>query len=166
MKNLNKLASECEAELRSIGIEVGKVSKWTVDTRAKSRWGLCRYDTNGAFEIKISAMLLQDDVDDIAAKDTIIHELLHTVKGCVGHKGKWKEYADKVNSHFPQYHIKRTTAYEEKGLEQIDRKRTNRYCVKCTACGQEYFRETRSSIITNPGRYRCGVCKGNLVRIK
>ena len=80
MKNLQNLAAASEADLRSIGIRPGRVSAWRVNTRAKSRWGQCRELAPGCFEISIAARLLQDDVSDQAAKDTILHELLHTVR--------------------------------------------------------------------------------------
>lgn len=81
MKDLNKLASECEQDLLSIGIQPGKVNRWIINTRAKCRWGLCKTVQTGLFDISIAARLLQDDIDDQAAKNTILHELLHTVKG-------------------------------------------------------------------------------------
>ena len=68
MKDLNKLASECEQDLLSIGIQPGKVNRWIINTRAKCRWGLCKTVQPGLFDISIAARLLQDDIDDQAAK--------------------------------------------------------------------------------------------------
>ena len=166
MKDLRKLAAECEADLLSIGIQPGKVNRWIVNTRAKCRWGLCKQVAPGEYEISIAERILQDNVSDQAAKNTILHELLHTVKGCHGHKGKWKELAAKVNRLLPQYTIKRTTSYEEKGLEYKPKPRTNRYAVKCTHCGKEYYREKESKLIQYPDKYRCGVCNHPLKRIR
>ena len=90
MKDLKTLAAECEAELRSLNIQPGEINSWIVNTRAKNRWGQCKRYLPGLFDISISARLLQDSVSDQAAKNTIMHELLHTVKGCYGHRGKWK----------------------------------------------------------------------------
>ena len=39
MKDLNKLASECEQDLLSIGIQPGKVNRWIINTRAKMPLG-------------------------------------------------------------------------------------------------------------------------------
>lgn len=166
MKDLEKLAAECEADLLSIGIQPGKVNRWIVNTRAKCRWGLCKQYLPGLYDISIAERILQDNVSDQAAKNTILHELLHTVKGCHGHKGKWKELAAKVNRLLPQYTIKRATSYEEKGLEYKPKKRTNRYAVKCTHCGKEYYREKESKLIQYPDKYRCGVCNNPLKRIR
>ena len=107
-----------------------------------------------------------DDGQRQAAKNTILHELLHTVKGCKGHKGQWKELAAKVNRRLPQYTIKRTTSEEEKGFERTVRVRTNRYTVKCSKCGREYHREKESKVIQHPEKYRCGACNSPLVRVK
>ncbi len=106
MKDLKLLVDECIAELNSIGINCGRIRNIEINTRAKSRWGQCKTVKTGVFDIEISARLLDDNVDDLAAKNTIIHELLHTVKGCHGHTGKWKILAEYVNKKFTQYNIK------------------------------------------------------------
>lgn len=116
MKNFEQLIKECEADLESIGIKIGNVVKYSINTRAKSRWGQCKQVGENRFEINISQRLLSDDVSDRAAKDTILHEMLHTVEGCMGHKGRWKELAQKVNAQLPQYKIKRVTSAAEKGI--------------------------------------------------
>ncbi len=116
MKNFEQLIKECQTDLESIGIKIGNVTKYSINTRAKKRWGQCKQIAEGVFEINISQQLLQDNITDQAAKDTILHELLHTVEGCMGHKGKWKELAAKVNKELPQYTIKRTTSSAEKGI--------------------------------------------------
>lgn len=88
MKDLEKLVEECKKDLDEIGIPYRTVRNWLINTRAKCRWGQCRRVSTDIFDISISHRLLQDDVLDVAAKTTIIHELLHTVDGCSGHKGK------------------------------------------------------------------------------
>lgn len=82
MKNLMKLVGECQRDLASLNIRTGNVRNWSVNTRAKARWGYCVKVSKGLFDIQIAAALLQDDVDDQAVKDTIVHELLHTIPGC------------------------------------------------------------------------------------
>ena len=166
MKDLLKLAKECENDLISIGIQPGTIIRWSVNTRAQKRWGQCKNEGHGYYSINISARLLADDVDDQAAKNTILHELLHSVKGCKGHTGLWKELATKVNYRLPQYTIKRTTSCDEKGIEPVVRVKTNRYAICCVDCSHEYIRERLTKIIQNPGRYRCGHCGGRLERVR
>lgn len=79
MKELEKYVAQCQRDLVSLGIPYGKVRRWEINTRAKSRWGLCKCLKGGNFIISIAQILLEDDVADQALKDTIVHELLHTV---------------------------------------------------------------------------------------
>lgn len=166
MKDLQKLVAQCEAELRSIGIQPGKVLQWTVNTRAKRRWGQCVQHAPGVFTISIAQRLLQDSVSDQAVKDTIVHELLHTVKGCHGHTGLWAQLAAKVNLLLPQYHIKRTASSAEKGIESIEQVSVKKYAVRCVHCGTEYARVKESKLIQHPEKYRCGLCGNKLVRVR
>ena len=164
MKNFQKLYLECMQELRSIGIEYGCVSEWHINTRAKKRWGQCKALGHGYYSINISVRLLADDIDDIATKTTILHELLHTCKGCMNHGKEWQRLADKVNRAYG-YNIKRCTSCEEKGIEKEDEPEA-KYIIGCPCCGTkwEYVRMTKA--VQNPRRYLCGKCKVELIRIK
>ena len=163
MKDLMSLVAECEKELDAIEIPYRTVRNWTVNTRAQCRWGQCKRVADGVYDINISARLLQDDAPDDGAKETIIHELLHTVKGCVSHKEKWKSLADKVNRSYPQYHIKRTNFCEEKGVEEQKRTRRvyeKKYMVVCARCRATIYRKKASKVVCHPEKFRCGLCKG------
>lgn len=165
MKDLWKLAGECQRDLLSVQIHTGKVRNWSVNTRAKARWGLCTKVARGVFDIQIAASLLQDEVEDQAAKDTIVHELLHTIPGCFKHTGKWKQYAETVNFLLPQYNIKTRSSFEEKGLEDTRSEPVYRYILKCQDCGTEIKRQKKSAAVEHPEHYRCK-CGGRLSRIK
>lgn len=165
MKDLMILVEICKSDLDSLGIKYGRVSNWTVNTRAKCRLGQCRKIAAGLFDINISEALLKEDVDDQITINTIMHELLHTVPGCFTHKGKWKLYADYVNKKLPQYTIKRVSKESEVDIT-IDRKQpVFKYILRCTKCGQEVKRQKETKVITNYKRYRCGNCGGRLERI-
>ena len=165
MKDLMKLVGESQRELASLNIRTSNVRNWSVNTRAKARWGYCVKVSKGLFDIQIAAALLQDDVDDQAVKDTIVHELLHTIPGCFKHTGKWKQYANTINRLLPQYKIKRGSSYEEKGLEDLRPKPQCRYILKCLRCGSEIGRQRMSAAVEHPEHYRCK-CGGRLTRIK
>ena len=165
MKDLMSLVAVCKADLDSLRIPYGKVSNWTVNTRAKCRLGQCRQITAGLFDINISEALLKDDVDDQITLNTIMHELLHTVPGCFTHKGKWRVYAEFVNKRLPHYNIKRVAKESETGIIVGRKAPVYRYILRCTKCGQEIKRQKESKVITNYKRYRCGKCGGRLERI-
>lgn len=171
MRDLTKLVAECRADLLSLGYKPCENIEWRIDSRAKKRWGQCRYTASlKACVILISNRLLQDDVDDQAAKDTIMHELIHTVRDKNGkpaskHTGLWKQIAEDVNTRLPQYTIKRTTSCTEKGVEPAKLSQVN-YILRCEHCGMEIHRERMSKVISHPEKYRCGNCGFKLVRIQ
>lgn len=164
MKNFQNLYLECMQELRDIGIEHGCVSKWEINTRAKKRWGQCESLGHGYYSINISVRLLADEVDDIATKTTILHELLHTCDGCMNHGKEWLRLANKVNRAYG-YNIKRTTSWEEKGIDKPDEIKP-KYAIACPCCGTtwNYIRMTKA--VQFPNLYRCGKCGVDLVRVK
>ena len=117
MKDFTELREQCICEVAGLGIALGRIASWSVNKRAKTRWGLCRLKRDGSYEIEIAERLLVDDrISEKACKETIIHELLHTCKGCMRHTGKWKQYAELMNRTYG-YNIKRVTEGCEKGVE-------------------------------------------------
>ena len=173
MKNLENAVSECKRDIEALGIELGSIISITINNRAKSRWGRCTrvdgaYKT--AYKIEISGRLLDDEVDDMALKDTIVHELLHTIKGGFGHTGAWKRAAELMNARYG-YHVKRTTTCEEKGIKQ--KINHPKYVIKCNKCGNlnYFYRKTKTvdRFLTNPERatywYNCGICKAHKLEL-
>lgn len=165
MKDLNKLANRCMEELDAIGIQYAKSIRWQVNTRAKKRWGLCERHPNGVYTISISFRLLADDVADDGAINTIIHELLHTVEGCMNHGVNWKREAEKVNRAYG-YNIKRCSNADEKGVEPIENTpQVIKHQFKCKDCGKVYNRMKESKFTKNWKNYRCGCCNGEFIKI-
>lgn len=163
MKNLNKLYHECLFDVHSLGINTGKINSITINNRAKKRWGQTTKHTDGSFSININGSLLNDSLDDMAAKNTIAHEILHTCKGCFDHQALWQSYADKMNSAYG-YNIKRCTSAAEKGLESVGRIRNEsyKYTITCTCCGGKTYYKRASKVIQHPEWFRCGRCNGKL----
>lgn len=159
MKNLEKLAADCLAEVRAAGIQAGTIVEWKVNRRAKKRWGLCHKDKDGKFHIQVAARLLEDDrVPEKACKETIIHEILHTAPDGMKHTGKWKEYANIMNKKYG-YNIKRTTSGEEKGVENYQAKRLSyQYKFKCKKCGQTILKKKKCKFTHYYKNYSCTIC--------
>lgn len=160
MKDLNKLASECIADLTAAKMRLQTVRNWKVGTSRKNLWGLCETVAPGVFDISISETLLQDDVDDQAVKNTIAHELLHTVDGCMNHGRYWHKLAGLVNQRCPGYNVKGRTSAEDKGI-QIQYK----YLLRCTGCGATAGRHKKSRFVEHFDRYICSKCGGKFERI-
>lgn len=122
MRDVNVIAIECMRELENIGIKCGNVIKIDINTRAKKRWGQCRKIGNN-YIIEVNQILLREDTDIDGLKNTIIHELLHTCKGCMKHTGEWKQLAEKVNRYYG-YNIKRCDSADEKESVKNRKKRS------------------------------------------
>lgn len=157
MKNLTNLFNECMNEVKNAGIKTGNIISVTINTRAKNRWGQCR-KTGNAYSISISNRLLQDDVSDLAAKTTIIHEILHTVEGCMNHGNKWQNVANIINRNYG-YNVKRTTSSEEKGIKTT--KADYKYNVVCQKCGCTWNYNRAGYVVQHPSNYHC-TCGGKL----
>lgn len=89
--------------------------------------------------------------------DTIYHELLHSVDGCMNHGNKWNSLANKVNRIYNANVTRTGVANQEMKQEQLKRAK---YKAVCQKCGKEFYRQRVSNFIKNPDRYSCSICKG------
>lgn len=160
MKNYYKALREAEAECASCGIEIGEVADISVCRKDVRRWGRCKYVADeGCFYIEVSYRLVDDAAPYKSLKETILHELCHTVDGCMNHQKKWKENVEKLNERYG-YNIKATNSAEEKGIEVPERVRKVNYEFKCSKCGQLIKRERACKFTMYYRHYTCGICGG------
>jgi hypothetical protein len=162
MKDLNKLLKEVLADFDALGIQYGKIVEIVPNTRAKSRWGQCK-SRYGGFYININASLLADDIDDRGARDTIAHEVCHTVKGCMNHGETWKKYAKMLNAR--GYNVKRTSSASEKGVDRTQYVSTKKYKyqIKCEKCGHLYNYSRKGKVVELISTHKnhgctCAIC--------
>ncbi|WP_050008408.1 SprT-like domain-containing protein [Butyrivibrio sp. WCE2006] len=159
MKDFERLKEECLSEISALGIQIGTIKEWKINTRAKSRWGQCKMEIDGTYSIQIAQMLLIDErISEKACKETIIHELLHTCNGCMKHQGRWKKYAQMMNQQYG-YNIKRVTSGTEKGVENYKPdSRSVKYVFTCGGCGAKIYRKRDSKFTRNYRYYGCTKC--------
>ena len=110
-ENIKRLITDCLQELAAMDIPVA-TSIFFREAKGRTYYGTCyrgrrtkRY-SDYDFVISVNRYLTTEK----AFKETIIHELLHTIDFKSGHKGKWKAYADYVNSR-TDYHVTRTATH-------------------------------------------------------
>ena len=159
MKDLKKLTGECINEVKAAGICIGERISFEINKRAKTRWGLCRKNRDGSYQIQIAGILLEDNrISEKSCKETIIHELLHTCEGCMKHTGRWKQYALKMNRLYG-YDIKRVTTGVEKGVENYRSSQLpGKYMFVCKSCGAVIYRKRESRFTRNYRNYICTRC--------
>lgn len=163
MKDLKKLFDESLMEVKAAGLQPGNIISVKPNKNMTKSWGVCSsVMENGErkFKIDISTRILQDNVDDIATKDTIIHEILHTCPDGFGHTGKWAKYADIINYTYKgKYNIKRTTAIEEKGIE-FDSSQY-KYVIKCEKCGIQDGYTRKCNVVKIAALYEDALQRGD-----
>jgi len=95
LDELYSILRECHREISDLGISVAPLGAISLMiNNAKSSWGYCsRRGTR--FTIKISRMTI--DLGLGAVRNTMIHELLHTVPNCMNHGAEWKRIAKMVD---------------------------------------------------------------------
>lgn len=157
MRDLQNIANECLAEVDRLKIPRAKAITFAANCRAKTRLGVCK-KTGDRYVIEIATSLLDERAPlKEGLKNTLVHEILHTCRGCMKHTGRWKQYADRMNAAYG-YAIQRTASREE-GLVPEPLAPKPRYRIVCQSCGAVYERYKMSAFVKHPERYRCGQCK-------
>lgn len=164
MKDLQKLLKECKEELDVLGIQYSTdITSLEVNKRAKNRWGQCKKN-GGIYSINISERLLKDDIKDEVCKETIIHELLHTCKGCFNHGKEWKRLGELVTDCYCYYNITRCSSASSMGIEIVHDE--YKYAFKCKNCGEIIYRRRESKFTKNHQDYCCSGCGGKFEKVE
>ena len=131
-------------------------------SHARSFWGQIKSLGGRYFELKVSDVFNDIPNEDKAKgrfRGMLVHELLHTIKGCMNHGNKWKLMASKVNALYPSLNVTRCTSMSSYGVKKEQKK--PKYWVICHACNHTWFRQ-RKSDTTDPVFLntfcRCGHC--------
>lgn len=161
-QKLKSLFEECKKEADEAEVKYSKYIKLEISKRAKSRYGLCEKKGPNSYIITISDFVF--DSPDNKIKQVILHEMVHTCKGCMNHGSHWKAVANQLNRKYG-YEIHRTNAREEMGLPSRSESPVYKYAVECQACKKIIYRQKMSQIISHPERFRCK-CGGIIKRVK
>lgn len=186
-EKLNLLYKRCLDELKSIGIisdeKIALIRISLSNSRSKKMYGCCitsnpdvssryiekrgkrkyiKYGKYGFYNIMINkwAMSLNDDI----IKNTIMHELVHTLPYANNHGTEFKKYSAYINEKLG-YNVSRLGNKKEdfikSNLEYDDKKEENyKYNIICVKCGTEYKRKRISKDFFK--KYRCSKCLGKL----
>lgn len=183
-EKLKKIYKECLNELKTIGIDVlnsSEIGKINIDIskRNNKRYGCCkqeapdintkyiekigkkriiRYKKFNNHNIEISPWVLE--LDENIIKNTIIHEIIHCLPDCNNHGEEFKKYAKYINNKL-SYNISRVGNKKEDYLRsniEYQEKEQYNYHIKCTNCGQSFYRKRLNKNFAR--KFRCGKCGG------
>lgn len=160
MHDLESILDECYRMLDSLDIQYVRNHTIVIDSRLKRCWGSCRKNKDGSFLIKISPVLMDEHTPSDSLKDTLYHELLHTVPNAMSHGKTWLHLAQKVNG-ATGLNIKRSTPASEKGILRNPADDPSvKFMGICEGCGAEVIRYRNCAFVRYPEKYRCGRCGG------
>lgn len=164
MRDLRTIAAACEKDLIGIGIKIGYIDSYEVNSRATGRLGQCRAvrGRNRHFRIQITSALLSESIPLDELKNTVYHELLHTCPGCMNHGEEWRRLAGIVNLAYGM-NISRCASKDEESVKIMRERRiaTARYKTECLGCGNICVNQRECGFTRNPERYLCAKCGGN-----
>lgn len=170
MKDYIGMAIEIIKECDAVGIVPGNIVEVKLNSRAKSRWGLCRGKLNPMsgkteYTIEIGEWMADDKYPDELIRNTIAHEVLHSCDGCMNHGAKWHRYAEIMNSRYG-YKIQTYVSKEEQLVRNEIEVVEYKYKFRCDKCGHEFGKHRMCGLVRNPSNYHHSVCGGRIIRIK
>ena len=157
-EQVKKMVYSFRDDMLSRGIKVGRIYEVSFG-KSTHIFGRCRCEGNDMYTIIINDLALHGDVIS-----TIVHELIHTVKGCMNHGDKFHKIADICNKAY-DLDIGTYTSKNELEACREYRLKTARYIVQCTKCGNTIFRSRNCDLIRYTNLYSC-ICGGELKRVR
>lgn len=157
---LEQLKNEAMSELMGIGVPILPSNiHFAINKRYTRKLANCQELPEGPYLIQVSSVVLKGD--DHFAKNIIIHELLHTLPGCLNHGPEWKRWAEKVNRELG-YDIQRIVPIDKiiAAVEGDPRAVGFKYKIECQGCGGTHYRSRATVFVTHPERYYCSGCGG------
>ena len=175
MRDLQRVAMECVNDMRYLGIDVPHGITFIVNKRAKSRFGQCSY--NGftkLYTIDINVDLLDERCPMLSLKETLYHEIIHTLPNCMNHGSEFKHYAYLVNTEYGTNVTRCSSSNEKYGIEYAkelkkrDEKKKKKYGVYCENCGKvraSGMYQRMPKWYAHTENFSCSVCHGKLTRL-
>lgn len=165
MRDLNTYFKKCIAEIKATGIQYGEISDIRVGSQNMKFIGLCHHLRDGTHMIEINPVILTSSTPIKSLKEVIIHEILHTCKGCDNHGRIWKQLAAKINARYG-YNVTHYSSYVTLGITAEKLAQSAKYVIECTNCGELYSYKRRSKVIDSYKKCSCGNCKRKALRLR
>lgn len=127
--------------------------------KGRTSWAYVTKLGNNEFDLTVSKTLFEAIPNEYVAEhrlfECMIHEIMHTIPGCLSHTGKWKQIANMLNSKYG-FNISRCNSSNE--CDVVLPPKSYKYKIVCEDCGMEYKYNRRLKYPINT--YSCGKCGG------
>ena len=164
LSSLEQMMYTCKQQLVSLGFSElnSKLYNLEINPRFRKKLGQCCYNRKSMFyTIKISKNFMQVCPEHV--KNTMMHELIHSINGCMNHGPNFQYVANLVNNKFG-YNVS-TTSYYDSYNNYLNNTKNYRYKLKCNSCGKEWRYEKAGKLVrgvqSNPHYCTCPYCRTN-----
>lgn len=143
-RKLTDAVKEGRSICEGLNIPIGCVTEIEANPRLTATWGRCKRLTEYTYRVEVKSRLLEQDVPHEVLMNTVLHELLHTCKGCMNHGAQFKRYAARLNAqgwNVATY----VTAEEREAVPEPEA--TYKYRATCCSCGQAWSYQRRGAVV-------------------
>lgn len=162
---LNEILEDVQL-LASIGYPEITNNSYTVKINSKRAKSLGRCSTRDKkhYTITINSYHLKlSPASEV--HNTIMHEVIHSLPGCMNHGPKWKAAASKVNHYYDFPTITRCAEVGQKEEFSDYVNATYKYIVECQSCHSKFrfMRKSKTVAACQTGRARCSCGSKNFI---
>ena len=149
---LRKMVAECLEEIKATEIPITiKMENLEVCTMYSTTIvGRCTKGNNNDYTIEINDKFVEVCTDFKTIKNTICHELLHTIRGCLNHGSNWKRCANTMNRQYG-YNITRLTKVNLYPKQY-------KYTLQCKKCLNSCNYVRKSKLFEKLDKLVCAKC--------
>lgn len=168
LEDVRREIHECANILSSIGYKDVEANRYNVafSKRLMNTYGRCKKVGRNMYTITINEPYLRIGSPE-NIHNTIMHEVIHSVQGCMNHGAKFKAVGRRVNENYKYTKIE-TYGHDEVYLNSKEYLNKKKYKVVCNSCGKEWLYQKTSKVIKiildetgNSGKCTCPNCKSN-----
>lgn len=162
LKDIKEEVKEDVELLAALGYKEALLNFYSCESNARAvrRLGRCTKVAPQQYIITINSNYLKMAKPE-SVHNTIMHEVIHSLPGCMNHGAKWQNIARRVSA---QYEFGSITRTHDLGTDPEYNKylaSKYRYTIECTQCHSKwnFMRRTKTFDACNHGRATCS-CGG------
>lgn len=145
MRDLQAIAQGCLKQVDALHIPRAKEITFAWNPRFKRLWGRCKFTVQQEYIIELNCVFQDESTERSGLQNTLLHEILHTCKGCMNHGAQWKAYAKQIQDAYGIV-LKRTGSAWEKGIDTTQppiqkTRRVHRYTHKAIQGLEQTYRK-------------------------
>ena len=151
MYDLMSIANDLIDMMNGEGVELQTITKISYGRKNMRCWGKCETYDERSFEIKINPVLGDERNPVHELEETLLHELIHTVKGCFNHGERFKMIGRKFDNY--GFHVSRLSS---KNLK-VDVENRYKYTLTCE-CGHSWNYKRAGRVVKEHKNCTCPYC--------